>query len=111
MLRVERDDSEKALNPIRRVGGGIRAEIEEDMEMMILDVKRAHLYAKALRRLFIEMPKEDPRWAECHGVAELLMSLYGTQDAAANWEAEYSQKLEQWGYAKGKASPCLFHNA
>ena len=80
------------------------------MEMMVLDVRRAHFYARALRRIFVEMPREDPRYEECQGVAELLMSLYGTQDAAANWEAEYSDKLQGWGYKKGEASPCVFYN-
>ena len=56
------------------------------------------------------MPREDPRWEECQGVAELLQSLYGTQDAAANWEAEYSSKLVQWGFRKGQASPCIFYS-
>ena len=79
-------------------------------EMLILDVRRAHFYAHALRRVFVEMPKEDPRSSQCQGVAELLKSFYGTQDAAANWEAEYSRRLCELGYAKGVASPCLFHN-
>ena len=39
------------------------------------------------------------------------MSLYGTQDASANWEAEYSKCLIEGGYQKGEASPCLFYNA
>ena len=78
--------------------------------MLILDVRRAHFYARALRRIFVEMPKEDPRWEQCQGVAELLMSLYGTQDASANWEAEYSSCLKKAGYKKGEASPCVFYN-
>ena len=86
-------------------------QLDDQMEMLILDVRRAHFYAKALRRVFVEMPKEDPRWHECQGVAELLMSLYGTQDASANWEAEYSKCLIEGGYQKGEASPCLFYNA
>ena len=40
-----------------------------------------------------------------------LKSLYGTQDASANWEAEYSRCLIEGGYRKGEASPCLFYNA
>merc|ERR1712020_564044 len=91
-------------------GEAVEKGVEDQVEMMILDVRRAHFYARALRRMFIEMPKEDPRWEECQGVAELIMSLYGTQDAAANWEAEYSKRLVEGGYIKGKASPCLFHH-
>ena len=57
---------------------------DDPMELLVLDVRRAHFYAKAFRRIFVEMPKEDPRWEQCGGVAELLKSLYGTRDAAAN---------------------------
>ena len=99
-------DSPAQLPEIQQLGSR-----DDQMEMMILDVRRAHFYAKALRRIFVEMPREDARWNECQGVAELLMSLYGTQDAAANWEAEYSSKLQGWGYRKGEASPCVFYHA
>ena len=34
------------------------------------------------------MPREDVRYGEGSGVAELVKSLYGTRDAAANLEAE-----------------------
>ena len=61
-----------------------REEGEEPKEMMILDVRRAHFYARALRRMFIQMPEEDPRLQECQGVNELIIPLYGTQDAVAN---------------------------
>ena len=52
-------------------------DVEEDddpKEMLIIDVRRAHFYARALRRVFIGMPREDPRWKEgegqCGGVWE-----------------------------------------
>ena len=76
--------------------------------MLILDVRRAHFYAKALRRVFIEMPREDPRWQEWQEVAELLHSLYGTLDAAANLEPSYSGVLGECDYVKSRASPYLF---
>ena len=36
------------------------------------------------------------------------MSMYGTQDAAANWEHQYSQVLIKARFSKGVASPCHF---
>ena len=41
---------------------------------------------------------------------ELLYSMYGTRDAAANWESEYSEYLATHGYKKGAACPCHFWN-
>ena len=80
------------------------------LELLIIDVRRAHFYAKALRRIFVEMPTEDPRWESCSGVAGLVMSMYGTQDAAANWEHEYTNTLIKGGMAQGKASGRHFHD-
>ena len=53
------------------------------IEYIVLDVRRAHFYARALRRVFIKMPPEDPRYNAEDPTAELEYSLYGTQDAAA----------------------------
>ena len=44
-------------------------------------------------------------------VGKLNMSMYGTRDAAANWAAEYGKTLIAAGYAQGKSSPCIFHQA
>ena len=67
---------------------------EDPVQMMVLDVRRSHFYAKALRRVFVEMPKEDSRCSQDQSVAELIHSLYGTRDAAANWEASFRDARE-----------------
>ena len=36
------------------------------------------------------------------------MSLYGTRDAAQNWNEEYISTLKSWGFEVGKSSPCNF---
>ena len=36
--------------------------------------------------------------------------MYGTRDAAANWEEEYSFFLSELGFVKGVASPCVFYH-
>ena len=81
-----------------------------DVEILIADVKRAHFYAKAIRRVFVEMPVEDNRAGNPAECAELKQSLYGTQDAAHNWDNEYSGTMEANGYRRGAASPCQFYN-
>ena len=76
--------------------------------IMNLDVRRAHFYAPARRRLFVQLPAEDPKSRDPEACGELLYSLYGTRDAASNWEQEYSDFLVSHGYSKGTASPCHF---
>ena len=76
--------------------------------MKVLDVKRAYFHARALRRVFVQLPPEDHRHGQAGVCGELLMSMYGTRDAAANWEATYSQVLCDAGFKKGYACPCVF---
>jgi hypothetical protein len=37
-------------------------------------------------------------------------SMYGTRDAAQNWEYEYSGFLEGIGFTRGRCTPCVFHH-
>ena len=57
------------------------------------------------------MPPEDPDSRDPDKCGELLQSMYGMRDAAANWEAEYTRLLEKSGYIRGKASPCHFRSS
>ena len=79
--------------------------------MMVLDVKRAHFHAAATRRLFIELPPEDAMAGNPDVCGELVMSMYGTRDAAYNWEASYAAYLETLGFKRGRASACHFFNS
>ena len=55
------------------------------VHMMFSDVKRAYFHAPATRELYVEVPKEDPNWQPGF-LGRLKLSLYGTRDAAANWQ-------------------------
>ena len=39
---------------------------------------------------------------------KLVKSMYGTSDAAQNWELEYSGLMQDIGFNRGRASPCVF---
>ena len=36
--------------------------------------------------------------------------MYGTRDAAQNWESEYVNFIEGLGFKSSKCSPCLFYH-
>ena len=40
----------------------------------------------------------------------LKMSLYGTRDAAKNWQEEVAKTMKAWGFRQGKYNPCLYHH-
>ena len=54
----------------------------EPLEMMVLDVSRAHFYGVARRRVFTTVPEGREEEGYC---ALLRRTMYGTEDAAAVW--------------------------
>ncbi|CAE8646723.1 unnamed protein product, partial [Polarella glacialis] len=77
------------------------------LKIQFIDIRKAHFCAKATRLVYVDLPKEDPSYEEGF-CARLLMSMYGTQDAAQNWEAEYTDCLTAMGFIAGIGSPCIF---
>ena len=77
---------------------------------MINDVARAFVEAKATRPVCVELPSEslteEDKKKDLVGV--LNMSLYGTRDAATNWQKEVAKEMSKWGFERGKYNPCLY---
>ena len=63
--------------------------------IMLNDVARAFFEAPAMRNICIEIPKEDVSEADKRHdkVSHLRMSLYGTRDAAMNWQEEVAKEM------------------
>jgi hypothetical protein len=75
-------------------------------KMVFIDIKKAHLFSKVTREIFIELPWEDKEEGK---IGVLDYCLYGTRDAAANFEATYTQVLTTDDvFRQGLASPSLF---
>jgi hypothetical protein len=77
------------------------------VHMMICDVKRAYFHAPASRDLYVEVPKEDPNW-QPGLLGKLKLSLYGTRDAAANWQRCVSEHFVSLGFRPGQSNQCVF---
>ena len=67
---------------------------------MVNDVSRAYFYAPATRSLFVELPSEDEE-ADMGEVGRLNVCLYGTRDAAREWQSTLSRRLEGLGFRMG----------
>ena len=39
-----------------------------------------------------------------------MKSMYGTRDAAQDWETAYAEFMKEIGLSKGVASPCVFNH-
>ena len=71
---------------------------------------RAYFHAKAQRPVLIRLPVED-RMGTDAGKAELMKkSMYGTRDAASNWERDWQEHVKNWGFQLGLSWKNLFHH-
>lgn len=78
--------------------------------MLHIDVSRAYFHADAERPVLIELPVEDYEDGDEYRVGVLRKSMYGTRDAALNWEREYCRTLAELGLERGRSSGNLFKN-
>ena len=80
--------------------------------LMINDVARAFFEAPAIRDICVEIPKEDLTAEDRRHdkVGHLRMSLYGTRDAAMNWQEEVARELKELGFSRGAYNPCLYYH-
>ena len=69
-------------------------EEEQEKVVMVNDVARAFFEAKAIRKLCVELPSECPESCAGYNVGLLRQSLYGTRDAAMNWQEEVASEMK-----------------
>jgi len=81
-----------------------------DICLLYTDISRAYFHAEAREEKYVDIPNEDWEDGDNDNCARLRVSMYGTRDAAANWEACYGKVLVDNGFIRGLASPCLYFN-
>ena len=79
--------------------------------VMLNDVSRAFFNAKVTREVYVQLPAEDVEPGEEGMVGRLNLCLYGTRDAAMNWQECVAEQLTKIGFSRGKAFPSLYYNA
>ena len=77
---------------------------------MVNDISRAFFEAPIKRDVCIELPEEGMTLEDVEQdmVGQLEMSLYGTRDAAANWQRLVSQTMKSLGFEEGRYNPCTY---
>ena len=76
-------------------------------DLMVNDVRRAYFYAQQKRNVFIELPSEDGE-ALPGEVGQLMLCLYGTRDAAREWQRTLSEHLVPIGFEPGRGHSSIF---
>ena len=77
--------------------------------LLILDVGNAFFYGKARRKLYIELPPEDPQSTRGK-VGILKRALYGTRDAPQIWQDHVNDVLRGLGYRASDYHPTLLYH-
>ena len=75
---------------------------------MINDVSRAYFYARSESPTFVEICSEDFEAGDENNCGELQVSMYGTRQAAQNWQHCVTQLMESKGFMPARSSPCMF---
>jgi len=75
------------------------------LSLKLTDISRAHFYGRAARRIFVTLPEGDESPGEC---GLLNKTMYGTRDASATWQRDYTELLETNEFSVGRAWPCIF---
>ena len=79
--------------------------------LMLLDVKCAFLYGQMKRRVYIELPEQDPRAAGGSVVGVLVKAMYGTRDAPQIWADEVRRTMESIGMRASQLQPSMYYHA
>ena len=79
-----------------------------DVRLMALDFKRAFLFGRVERELYVEVPAEDDRVQGRDVVGRLKRSMYGTQDAPAVWQRVVNQMLRDRGSLPSRTLACMY---
>ena len=91
-------------------GYGKEAWADNAIGILHTDVARAYFHAPSREDKFVYLPPEDWQPGDEDQCCRLNVSLYGTRDAAKNWEQAYVNVLTPLGFVRGKASPCIFRH-
>jgi hypothetical protein len=76
-------------------------------KIMLIDIKKAHLYAPIEGDAYVDLPPERAMPGKC---ARLEFTLYGMRVAAKNWEKAYSSTMRKCGFVQGKANATSFYH-
>ena len=78
--------------------------------IMLKDVSRAFFNAKVTREVYVKLPPEDVLPGEENMVGRLNLCLYGTRDAAMQWQECVAENLTSLGFQRSPAFPSLHHH-
>ena len=77
---------------------------------MALDIKRAFLYGKAERPIFVRLPREDDKYGSPDLLWKLEKAMYGTRDAPSIWQKEVHRVLSGLSFVRSRYNTCMYYH-
>ncbi|KAG6617006.1 Retrovirus-related Pol polyprotein from transposon TNT 1-94 [Phytophthora cinnamomi] len=81
---------------------------EEDMEAENVDVDTAFLYGDVDEELYMDQPDGFEDQSNPTKKCLLMQALYGTKQAARQWNSKLNKHLESQGFRRSAADPCVY---
>ena len=78
--------------------------------IMVMDVKSAFLYGDCRRRIYIELPRQDPKHGDAEFVGRLQKAVYGSRDAPQIWAKEVQKVMEGLGFVISMFQPSVYRH-
>ena len=78
--------------------------------IVVMDMLCAFLYGVCRRRIYIDLPRQDPKHGASDLVCLLRKSMYGTRDAPLIWAKEVQKVMEEWGFVISKFQPSVYYH-
>uniref|UniRef100_H3H6A2 Reverse transcriptase Ty1/copia-type domain-containing protein n=1 Tax=Phytophthora ramorum TaxID=164328 RepID=H3H6A2_PHYRM len=120
VFRIKRDPSGKIIKFKARLEakgftqrpGSINTAVaiaaEEDMEAENVDVDTAFLYGDVEEELYMDQPDGFEDQVNPTKKCLLMQVLYGTKQAARQWNSKLNKHLEGQGFHRSAADPCVY---
>ena len=80
----------------------------EGKVLALVDVRRAFFLRSSTKKSICRIAARGLPAGDEHRCGLLRYSLYGTRDAAQNWEEELASTLSGLGLTRGSACPCVW---
>ena len=79
-----------------------------EFPLMHVDVSRVHFHANAQRPVLVKLLAEDCSGKDKSKIGLQKKGMYGTRDAACNWDKDWQGHLKNCGYELVRSSRNLF---
>ena len=87
----------------------IAASHKETFSIMHIAVSCAYFHAEAQRPVLARLPVEERVCEDDGQIGLWKKNMYGTRDAASNWECDWPEHVKNWGFRLGLSWKNLLH--